>query len=169
MNLKYKQLSVIGKVWVLAEMFNAGIRDDKNSYILATIKHIEDLIKDEETRSSNAVCENSFEIMLDNISEICDGNNKIEFSNNGIVSQVWKARFDLDEIKRRLKQNYLKNDDTEKLNEIYLEIRKIWIKDLKEKKLSGKERRDLFKIKEEIEDVKIKIENRINRDQINLI
>jgi len=55
------------------------------------------------------------------------------------------------------------------LDEIYCEIKHIWIKDLKKKKLSGKERRDLFKIKKEIEDLKIKIEKRVDRNQIHII
>ena len=43
------------------------------------------------------------------------------------------------------------------------------ITDLKQKVLTSKERKELFKIREEVDDLLIKIENRINRDQIHLI
>ena len=55
------------------------------------------------------------------------------------------------------------------LQDIYIEIKRFYVKDLKEKKLSLIERRDLFKIKEEIENLQNKTETRIERNQIAII
>ncbi len=169
MNIKYKQLSVIGKVWTLAETFSAGIIDNKNAYVNSTLKHIEELMSDENAKISSAVYENSFESIFENATDIWCGSESVTSVDDSIVSIIWKNRLEFDQIKRNVKESCLTNVNKMILLDIYLEIKHIWIKDLKEKKLSSQERRDLFKIKEEIEDLKIKIENRINRNQINLI
>ena len=169
MNIKYNQLSVIGKIWTLAQTFSAGIIDDKNAYINSVLNHLEDLIKDVNANNSSAVDENSFESIFENATDIWCGSESITSVDDGIVSTIWKNRLEYDQIKRKAKENFLTKADKLQLMDLYLEIKHIWIKDLKERKLSSLERRDIFKIKEEIEDLKIKIENRINRNQINLI
>lgn len=165
MNIKYKQLSVIGKIWTIADMFYAGIRDDKNAYVLATLRRLEELDNDEEIINSNAVQENTISKLIDCVETKQD----LVFDDESIISKVWSFHIEINNIKARVKTDRLMSEDVLTLNKIHSQIKGFWVRDLKQKNLSSKERRDLFKIVEEIEDLKIKIENRINRNQINLI
>ena len=143
--------------------------DNEIDSSVIVISNGENIVPGEELKNSNATHENSLESIFENATDIWCGSESITSVDDSIISKVWKNRIEFDQIKRRVKDDCLTKADHSQLLEIYFEIRRIWIKDLKEKKLSSSERRDLFKIKEEIEDLKIKIENRISRNQINLI
>jgi hypothetical protein len=58
--------------------------------------------------------------------------------------------------------------NTKQLKEFFSKISQIYFKDLKTKQLESKERRDLFKIREEIEDVKIALDKKIKHNHINV-
>lgn len=175
MNIKYKDLSVIGKVWTIAEVLFAGIREEKEKWVISAFDKLEGLRQDETIQQSNALNNITIEQLIENartdkqllLGEQLTGG--MSSDGGSIVETIWFDRIELDEIKTRIKNDSLTDEDLISLNEIYCEIKHIWVKDLKEKKLRGKERRDLFKIKEEIEDLKIKIEKRVDRNQISII
>lgn len=175
MNIKYKDLSVIGKVWTIAEILFAGIREEKEKWVVSAFDKLEGLRQDETIQQSNALNNITIEQLIENartdkqllLGERLTGG--MSSDGGSIVETIWFDRIEFDEIKTRIKNDSLTDEDLISLNELYYEIRSFWVKDLKEKKLSGKERRDLFKIKEEIEDLKIKIEKRVDRNQINII
>ena len=173
MNIKFNDLSIVGKIWSIAEMFYIGIRDVKESYIRATFRKLEDLSFDEEIYNSNAVKEHSFECIIDSATKILEANSGAGgtklIHDESLIATVWYDCISFNDIKNKLKNDSLTNQDIESLNQLFLELRRIWIGDLKAKNFSSKERRDLFKIKEEIEDLKLKIETRVKRNQINII
>lgn len=163
MNIKYNKLSVIGKVWSLAELYNAGIRDDKKPYVDAAIRKLEELESDSNS-TSFAIGEKSISNILRHIMKETE-----EFVDDGtLVSSLWYNRAWLDDVKSRIKNNQIEDSDLAVLQDIYLEIKRFYVKNLKEKKFSSKEKQDLFKIKEEILNLKNKIENRVERNQINV-
>lgn len=171
MNIKYDELSVIGKVWTIAEMFCAGVKDNKKSYVLATIRRLNELNADENAKTSKAVFENTMLQIIENTERYKFDNilTVEDIDDESIVSRVWCCRLKFDKIKWQIKNDNLTQEAIETLNSIFYEIRRFWVSDLKFKVLESKERRDLFKIKEEIEDLKIKIENRVKRNQITII
>jgi len=174
MNVKYKDLSIIGKVWTIADLFYTGIAIGNKKWVEIAFEKLETIKSDEELQSSNAALSGSIEQMIANahIAEQYITGNRDEYDcvdDESIVSRVWFNRIELNQIKQRVKNDALMREDVFLLNEIYAEISHFWVSDLKNKHLTSKERRDLFKIREEIEDLLIKIENRINRDQIHLI
>ncbi|MBO5954888.1 MAG: hypothetical protein J6Q13_02850 [Clostridia bacterium] len=175
MNIKYKYLSVIGKVWTIAEILFAGIREEKEKWIVSALDKLEGLREDETIQNSKALNEKTIDQLIENartqkqimLEEQTLGG--LTSDGGSVVETIWFNRIEFDEIKRRIKNDGLLEEDLLSLNQIYREIKAIWIKDLKEKQLSSKERSDLFKIKEEIEDLKIKIEKRVERNQITII
>lgn len=173
MNIKYDELSIIGKIWSVAELFYAGIRDKKESYIRATFRKLEELSFDEEVYNSNATKNNSFECIIDSATKMLEANSGgsgTELIYDGsVIATVWYDCISFNDIKNKAKNNLLTNQDIESLNNLFFEIKHIWTSDLKAKNLLSKERRDLFKIQKEIEDLKLKIETRVKRNQINII
>lgn len=174
MNIKYKDLSVIGKIWTIAEMFHAGLRDNKNAYIVATFRKLEELLYDQEAQTSKAVLSGSIENIIASAEiqkELIWGEteNAKLYDYGSIVELIWFNRIAFDAIKRRIKDDSMLGEDLAILDAIYREIKGLWVSDLKAKQLRSEERRDLFKIKEEIEDLKIKIENKVKRNQITII
>lgn len=175
MNIKYKDLSVIGKVWTIAEILSAGIREENEKWVVSAFDKLEGLRHDETIQQSNALNNKTIELLIENartdkqliLGERLTGG--MSSDGGSVIETVWFDRIEFDEIKTRIKNDSLLEEDLVSLDEIYCEIKRIWVKDIKEKKLNGKERRDLFKIKEEIEDLKIKIEKRVERNQINII
>ena len=168
MNIKFNELSVIGKTWAIAEMFYYGLRDETPINISATYKKINEMASDATILNSSAVKETTFDNMNDSVNKILavnSGKNEQEFINDeSIVSTVWYNAIYFYNIKNNAKANLLTNKEYEILKEIYKEIKRIWVIDLKEKKLSSKERRDLHNIKEEmwavINNLEIKIMHR---------
>lgn len=164
MNVEYKELSVVGKVWSLAELINAGIRDKKKSYILAAVRKVEALNDSEEIDASMAVDET-----IDNIVEHINSLKKkyidhedcdVTFvSDDSIASQIWKNRFMFDKIRNNMKIKDLSKVDKESLDKVFSNINRLYIQELKMKNLSGIERKDLFKIRHEILSMKTKYEN----------
>ena len=154
MNIKFNELSVIGKTWAIAEMFYYGLRDENPINISATYKKINEMASDATILNSSAVKETTFDNMNDSVNKILavnSGENEQEFINDkSIVSTVWYNAIYFYNIKNNAKANLLTNKEYEILKEIYKEIKRIWVIDLKEKKLSSKERRDLYNIKEEM-------------------
>lgn len=171
MNIKYEKLSVVGKVWTLAQTLGAGITDNKNTYVLSAIRKLDELNKSLEVDASMTVNET-----IDNIVEhaIALKENYMDLKkvdtrfvdNEDIISQIWYNRLLLDAFKFKLKNKMLTEKEEDELDKIYNTIRHIFIVELKEKRFSSKERRDLFKIKEEIEDVIIKFKNAIKHNLI---
>ena len=172
MNIKYKDLSIIGKVWALAELLFAGLRDNNKKYIEVAFSKLESL-KTEDIKSS-AVLPNGIENLIENaktdkqimLGETVTGGLKADGS---IIETVWYDCIELQDIKRRVKNDCLMESDIDAINEIFYEIHSLWVGDLKNKELSGKERRDLFKIQEEIKSFKEKIEKRVEHNQITII
>ena len=62
----------------------------------------------------------------------------------------------------------IKKEDVELLDVTLKNISKIYVQDLKQKQLGAFERRDLFKIREEIQDVHIALDKKINHKHIDL-
>ena len=174
MNIKYKELSIIGKIWSVAELLQAGIRDKKDAYIISAFKKITILQNNQEILISNAIDNDTMNNIMEHATDVLHKSKFkdkfIEFNNDGsVVSRVWFCKIELDRLKEIIKNNTLLSNDILALNSIYSEIKGLWIADLKIRQLSSKERRDLFKIKEEIEDLKIRIEKRTERNQITII
>ena len=172
MNIKYKDLSVIGKIWSLAELLCVGIRDKKSAYTISMFKKLTELRDEEEP--SMAVKQNSFENIMENATNILHKSKfpdaYFEFTNDeSVISIVWCAKTQLEEIKRRVEKDTLTKEDLTTLNEIYKQVHKCWIIDIKNKILSSKERRDLFKIQLEIKSYKERIEKRADHNQITII
>ncbi len=165
MKLKYKEMSIVGKVWTLAELYNAGVGDEKKSYVRATITRLYEMLFDEETLSSHATKESSISNILNHITGYT-----AEFKNDeSVVSILWYNRAWLDDVKSRTKNSQIESSDLAILQDVYLEIKRLYINNLKEKKLSIEESRDLLLIKKEIEDLKNKIQTRVTRNQIDVI
>lgn len=171
MNIKYKDLSIIGKVWSLAELFYTGIRNNNKKYIDVAFAKLQTL--KEEVKSS-AMAENSIENILINakafkqfmLGEEVTG---AMIEDGSIVESIWFDAIEINSIKRRVKDDSLMEEDLLALNDIYYEIHKFWALDLKNKELSSKERRDLFKIQQEVKSYKEKIEKRVEQNQITII
>ena len=173
MNVKYEDLSLVGKVWSLAEVFYAGLCDNKPAYVKSTFRKLEEL-KLECLSSSNVANESNIENLIDNANiqkQFMLGEDVVGdyIDDESVVSMLWFNSIILSGIKRRVKDDSLLYDDLYNLNRIYDEIKGAWIHDLKARELLSIERRDFFKIKEQIEDLKIKIQKRVERNQINII
>ena len=174
MNIKYKDLSIIGKGWSLAELLKAGIRDKKDAYLVSTFKKIRELQDNKELKNSHAVKETTFDNIMIHATNILHQSKYpdtyIEFDNDGsIASTIWFLKTELDSIKERIKNNRINSEDLPMLNEIYSTIRKFWVTDLKNKELTSQERSDLFKIKKEVETLLLNVEKRAERNQINVL
>lgn len=174
MNIKYENLSVIGKVWQIAELLHDGIRDSKDAYIMAAFKKITQLKNDENLSKSTAVKETTMINIMEHGTNILHQSKFkdywFEFENDeSVVSIVWFAKTELDIIKESIKNNGIHDDDFENLKNIYLRLKSILVNDLKSKVLSGDERRDLLKIVKEVNKLVIKVETRIKHSQINIV
>jgi len=171
-NIKYKELSIIGKIWSLAELFAVGIRDNNKKYVDVAISKLKSLIYDDIV--SNAASIDDIKNLSHNAKiqkqYIFGGSLTGAYNEDGsIIEAIWFDCLDIHSIKQRVKNDSLMKTDLNKLNDIYYEIYNLWINDLKNKELSSKERRDLFKIKEEIKSYKEKIEKRVEHNQITII
>ena len=172
MNIKYKDLSIIGKVWSIAELFYAGIRDNNKKYIEVAFSKLESL-KLEDIKS-NAMVEDGIANLIINAKaqkQFMQGDvvSGAMVEDGSIIETVWFDCIEIQGIKNRVKNDSLLESDIDALNDIYYEIHSLWISDLKNKELLGKERRDLFKIKEEVKSYKEKIEKRAEQNQITII
>lgn len=164
MNIKYEKLSIIGKIWSIRELLDKGLLEKDGKQVFSAIKKIDTLINDESIKDSGIECvEQDLELIEDNVYqnsiEYFDKRKKeiIEpFEINGIISAIWFLKGELDCLKQRAKSCEQTDSDKQLILEIERKVNQIYYTELKEKKMSGKVRRDLFKIKEEIEDVKIK-------------
>ena len=104
MNIKYKELSIIGKVWSIAELLKAGIRDKKDAYIISTFKKIKELQNDVSLSLTNAVKTTTMDNIMAHATEILHKSKfpdtVIEFNNDeSVTSIVWFAKTELDDIK----------------------------------------------------------------------
>lgn len=153
MNRKYNEMSVVGKIWAIAELYHVGIRACKKSYVNATIRKLEELeCKTDST--SFAIGDNSIANILRYITKETE-----EYVDDGtLVSSLWYNRAWLDDVKSRIKNNQIQETDLAILQDIYIEVKRFYVKNLKEKKFSSQEKQDLFKIKEEVLNLKNKIE-----------
>ena len=165
MELKYKKLSLIGKIWVIAELYNAGIRDDKQSYVSAAIRKLEQLQSEEATLNSCAIKENTLLNILNQIT----GETSEFVHDHSAVSFLWYNRAWLDDIKNRIRDNQIEESDMAILEDIYREIKLLWFRDLRAKKYSSEERLELYKIYEETKNLKNKIHDRVVKNQIDII
>ena len=165
MKAKYKELSLIGKVWALAELYNTGVGCDKKSYVEAAIRKLEALDADEKYLSSLATQEKSISNILSFITRETE-----EFVDDGsLVSSLWYNRAWLDDVKTRIRNNKIEDSDMAVLQDIYIEFKRFCVKDLKEKQLSSKERRELFEIKGELNNLIVNLNNRIKHSQIQIV
>ena len=174
MNIKYKDLTIIGKIWSIADLFYSGLIIGNKKWVEIAYEKLETLNIDEQVQNSKAVLEHTIQQTITNahIAEEYITGIREEYDcidDESIASRLWFNKIELNQIKSRVKNDALKREDVLLLNEIYAEISHFWITDLKQKVLTSKERKELFKIREEVDDLLIKIENRINRDQIHLI
>ena len=175
MNLKYKDLSIIGKVWTIAEVLNAGITHNNKKWIVSAVDKFEQIYNDEEIYNSRILNEDALTKILQQVVEIkltyVDGYEYVDSlqPDDSIICLIWQSRFMLDRIKSNIKHNQVTQEDVEVLDDIFLKISKVYIRDLKQKELQGKERRDLFKIREEIEDVKILLDKKIKHNHIEVL
>lgn len=165
MNIKFNELSVIGKTWAVAEMFYYGLRDNNQINIDATYTKLKEMANNEEIMKSVAVKKHSFRCMIESVDKILAANNggptEDLIFDGSIAAKVWFDAINFYNIKNNAKANLLTTKDYEYLKQILREIKHIWGIDLKEKKLSSKERRDLFKIKEEVSTVINNLDNKI--------
>ena len=175
MNIEYKELSLVGKVWSLAELFNAGLRDGNKSYILAALKKLEEIKNDEVLMSSKAVGENTVDNIIENAKAmkavIIDGEDaETDFEYDAsVISSIWLNRIFLDGFKFKVRNNTLQMCDADEINKVYSAIRSLYVYEIKNKTLSGNERADIFKIMKEIEAVKIKFDKRVRNGQIDIV
>lgn len=172
MNIKYEKLSVVGKVWTLAQTLGAGTLTDKKGYVLSAVKNLEELSASYEVDASMTVNETICTI-LDHAQAIKEkffnkqAKVDTEFvHNDDIISDIWANSILLINLKYKFKNKQLSEEDINLIEELYNNVRHIFIVELVEKRLESKEKRDLFKIKEEVEDFKIKVENAIKHNLI---
>ena len=175
MNLKYKDLSIVGKIWSIAEVLNAGIAHNNKKWIVSAVDKFEQIYNDEEMYNFHILNEDTLTKILQQVIEIkltyLDGYKFVDSLqvDDSIICLVWQSRFQLDGIKQNIKHNQVKNEDVELLDIVLSKISKVYFEDLKQKKLQGKERRDLFKIREEIIDVKIAMDKKIKHNHIEVL
>lgn len=174
MNLKYENLSLVGKIWSIAEILNAGKMHGNKKWIVSALDKFSTLYANEEVYRSNALQENTmsnlYEMVVEFKLKYVDGFvlDVLLEEDNSIISYVWKTRFIIDDIKSKIKRNKITKEDVELLDVILKNISKIYVQDLKQKQLGAFERRDLFKIREEIQDVHIALDKKINHKHIDL-
>lgn len=175
MNIKYKDLSVIGKVWSLAEMLYAGIRHENKKWIKVALEKLESLQQNEEVQNSTALNEKSLNCLIYNAKTqkelLMSESTNVDLDTDGgsIIETLWFDYFEFADIKQRSKHNSIVREDLFDLEDLFYEVKSFWIKDIKVQELSTEERRDLFYIKKEIEDFKTNLENKVNRHHIELI
>ncbi len=165
MNIKYKDLSVIGKIWTLTEMLYSGIKDVKQSYLLAVKRKLEELNDSEEIKTSNTLNEHTIDNIIYNsksLANYCLGIQEEEdyIEDDTMLLNIWFLKVQADAIKRRAKEKILFAHDKEVLDNIIYKIKNYWlIAGYKEKVLTGKEKRDLHKIYLELSSLQQKINN----------
>ena len=166
MNIKYEKLSSVGKIWSIRELLDKGIYE-KDSKSVETAVHKLDHFLNEQENSNNVlesfkqdseiIRHSAYVLAFEYLKKPQQDDEDVTVEINGIFSKIWAYRGMLDELKYRLKTNInAGNEELPSIIDIEKAINQIYYAELKEKALTGKDRRDLFKIKEEIEDVKIK-------------
>ena len=104
MNIKYKQLSVVGKIWRLAEMYATGIRLGDDAYLKATKRYLQYIQSYE--KKSNAKYDDTISNMINYVS----GNQS--FVNDGsVVSLLWYYGEIFDDIKHKNKYGIISKED----------------------------------------------------------
>ena len=165
MNIKYEKLSIVGKIWSIRELLDKGLFENDGKQVFVAIKKINDLMSDETQKTYEieklkedleSIEHFVYRYSIDYFENSKDEEFVDDFKVNGNISEIWFLKGELDCLKQRAKSCLETDFDKLLIIEIERRINKIYYTDLKEKKLTGKDRRDLFKIKEEIEDVKIK-------------
>ena len=170
-NLKFKDMSIIGKVWNIAELLQAGIRDNKESYIIASLKKITELQNLDLYKTSSVIERDSMDYIMINATNVLhkskykDAYYEIE-TDGSIICDLWNLKIELDTIKERIKDSQLLQDDLMNLKNIYQQIKLMLFKN---ESLSHEEKVDLLKIYKEIKHLYIKIETRAERNQITII
>ena len=120
MNIKYKDLSVIGKVWTIAEVLFAGIREEKEKWVISAFDKLEGLRQDETIQLSNALNNITIEKLIENartdkqliLGERLTGG--MSSDGGSIVETIWFDRIELDEIKTRIKNDSLTDEIIDK-------------------------------------------------------
>lgn len=165
MNIKFEKLSAIGKVWSIRELLDKGIFEKDGKSVEAAVHKLDHFLSELENSNSNETYKQDGEIIRHSAYVIAfeyfkrpyQDDEEVIVEINGILSKIWAYRGMLDELKYGLKTNFnAENEELPSIIDIENAINKIYYTELKEKALSGKDRQDLFKIKEEVEDVKIK-------------
>ncbi len=165
MNIKFERLSAVGKIWSLRELLDKGIFEHDGKSVEAAVHKLDHFINEQDVENNIENFEQDCELIRHSAYVLAfeyfkrpyqeDEDTTVKI--NGILSKIWVYRGMLDDFKHGVKTYGLEqNEETPLIFKIEKEINKIYYKELKEKALSGKDRQDLFKIKEEVEDVKIK-------------
>ena len=174
MNTKYNQLSIIGKVWTIGELFNTGIYDNNTAYIKSSFKKLGELNSNPNVLNYVSMKDTTLENIINNAfaikqKQVDDMDVDTAFVDDGsIVSAIWYNKQLLDYFKMKMKENSLTSRDLKILTNIYYAIRRIYVNELKSKQLSSKERCELFKINEQVNNLKLKIESRVSKNQIDI-
>ncbi len=171
MNIKYEKLSILGKIWSIRELFDYGVFEDDWKKVETAIHKLNHLIADAETNNPNIEyfkedCEeiqhNAYVLALEFFKGKTEETYE-EIEQKGLISRLWFLKGMLDDFKYGLKNIGVDQDSDEPLIKgIEKSINQMYYKELKERVLTNKERRDLFKIKEEVEDVRIKYYHNVN-------
>ena len=130
LNIKYEDLSVVGKIWSIREELNKGIINNDAGFILSANKKINEIA---ESGDFAVIYENDIVTPVANIDnlvenannikrKIVDGENiAIDFEcddNSNLLSNIWKHRIILDKFRLKLRQHNVSREDFEKFKAI---------------------------------------------------
>ncbi len=171
LNVKYEDLSVVGKVWTIREELNKGIINNDAGFIMSANKKLNEIV---ENKLYSTIYENDKAISLADIADLVENAKNIKKryvdgeevstyfqikKNANILLKIWKCREILDHFKFMLKKSDQTKEDVVEFEKMTDEIYKLYRKSHKEQEIS-KVKRDFYKIYIEVVDAHIKYENR---------
>ena len=163
LNVKYEDLSVVGKVWTIREELNKGIINNDAGFIMSANKKLNEIV---EAELYSTIYENDKVTPVANIDNLVENANNIKRKivdgedvsidfecddNSNMLSKIWKHRIILDKFRLKLRQHNVSREDFEKFDKAGEKFYNLYRKAYKNKDIySYKVKRDLFKIYEEL-------------------
>ena len=163
LNVKYEDLSVVGKVWTIREELNKGIINNDAGFILSANKKINEIA---ESGDFAVIYENDNVTPVANIDNLVENANNIKRKivdgedlsidfecddNSNLLSKIWKYRIILDKFRLKLRQHNVSKEDFEKFDKAGEKFYNLYRKAYKNKDIYRyKVKRDLYKIFDEL-------------------
>jgi len=167
LNVKYEDLSVVGKVWSIREELDKGIINNDAGYIMSANKKLNEIVDSGIYSTIKNISLSDIADLVENAKNIkrryVDGEDVSTYfqikKNANILLKIWKCREILDHFKFVLKTSDQTKEDVIEFEKMTKEICKLYRKSHKEQEIS-KVKRDFYKIYIEVVDAQIKYENR---------